>query len=214
MSMIKLQIIRNTFTDNELRHLLTNPYQAHLHLRRAGRLAELCRWVRQLAMYYRLILAIFPRAPYIVNNWRITATALLPAALEHNPVLVPCRAQDPQGLWEVIPHFRSAYVRGVGRKKTFVPACIVRADKLRQQDVNAFRHLLKDYNEQLRPKAIRSGLTIPRISAWLHKRCGTSTLKDLLQETRDEERGVYGTGPNLPRCLHTCQSTPKAGYRL
>ena len=127
-----------------LAQMLDDPAAAHAKIRKDGRFRDLCKFVRSLAMRYRMVLAINPTTYYTLRNWQLVA-AILRGELVVGPG-GPSGSSGGKGLWEVDVHFRSAHVWESKHGLRVRSGSLVRADKLKPQDRMALSRLLADYN--------------------------------------------------------------------
>jgi hypothetical protein len=148
--------------------LAANPLRAHKYIKKTGGWQELLEFVREMAIQNKMRLMVMPDYEYEARKWKIVANILRKGLVfsDHNH---PYDPKDVKGLWEVIPHVRSAHTILRNGNEYVRSGSIVRLDKMKESDHKALKKLLDKYNRDQKKRAKQYGLGFQRIIDWLRE---------------------------------------------
>jgi len=148
--------------------LKNNPHQAHKDIIASGGYPALKAWVQQMAIDHKMVLMVLPNTEYETRKWKMVATILTSEIVfsEHNH---PYDPKDVQGLFEMPTHMRQACTVMRNGVEHLRNGSLVRRDKLKPSDREAFISMLNKYNKDQKKRAKEMGLGFQSIMDWFNE---------------------------------------------
>lgn len=151
------------------RALHNDPCRTHKDIVIHGGLDALRRFVRGMAVDYKLSLMLYPVRENEIAKWRIIAKMFLKEITDNSKdnVLNGWHPTENQGLFEMMPHFRNAHIMVREGKKIMRSGSIVRSDKLDNKTRNILTGIQGQYNEYAKDQAKKRKIAFMPIVTWL-----------------------------------------------
>lgn len=163
--------------------LESNPYKAHKEIISNGGYPALLDWVRGVAVDHGLCLTVLPVHDKAIQRWKDIARILGGKICEGVGGVHITREQLSKGLFEMIAHFRSAHKFRMNGETYIRGGCMVRQDKLTEQEKQVFAKLVVRYNHEMKVRGRDKGFKFISLAEWMREE-GNVTERDSLPRSQ------------------------------
>jgi hypothetical protein len=147
--------------------LENDPYKAHKEIIANGGYPALLDWVRGVAVDHGLCLTVLPTNDRAIQRWKDIARILGGKLCENNDMPRITREQLTKGLFEMMAHFRSAHKFRRNGETYIRGGCMVRQDKLTEQEKETFAKLVVRYNHEMKSRSREKGFKFISLADWM-----------------------------------------------